>query len=62
MYLTIFAALIAGVLLYRLGRREGEAGRVLPLLSQKPKACKRREQKLLEQIERFDGSAPKGGR
>lgn len=42
-----------GCLVYRLGRREGEVGRVLPLRRRKtPEAAS-----ILDQIERYDGGA-----
>ena len=59
MIICIFAALIMGVLIYRLGRRDGEAGRVTPLLPKMPRKPAAREEKLLRAIDRFDGN-PKG--
>lgn len=59
MMIGIFAALITGVLIYRLGRRDGEVGHVTPLLPKTPRKTMAREEKLLRAIDRFDGN-PKG--
>lgn len=52
--LVSFAALICGVAIYRLGVRDGEAGRVVPLIKRKHTAAPGRQ--LLSEIERYDGN------
>jgi len=47
------AGVLTGVVCYRLGRREGEAGRVLPLIPERKR--KRPEDELLSKVERYDG-------
>lgn len=49
-----FAALLFGVAIYRLGRRDGEVGRVMPLFKRTKAAPE--SQRLLNQIERYDGN------
>lgn len=55
----ILIGLVLGVMLYRLGRREGERGQVLPLRA-RPKRKDRQTEELLRQIESYDGKT--GGR
>ena len=59
--LLLLAAGLIGCFLYRLGRKEGEAGRVLPLVRRRSVSKRGRAEKLLDDIERYDGT-PKGGR
>lgn len=54
----VLLGLILGVLLYRLGRKEGERGKVLPLTSSRRQAP-RPEQQLLRQIEDYDAGRKK---
>ncbi len=54
----VILGLMVGVMLYRWGRKEGERGRVMPLIPSKPKAP-RAEQQLLQQIESYDGTRKK---
>ncbi len=51
--ITVLLSAILGVVIYRLGRREGEAGRVLPLLPKRRE--KRKEDELLRKIEGYKG-------
>ena len=51
---SLMMAFVLGVACYRLGRKEGEAGRVLPLIRQKAKRDKNAD-KLLQQIENYKG-------
>ncbi len=50
--------LLLGALLYRGGRKDGEAGRVTPLLPRRRYKNEKKTERLLEQVERYDG----GGR
>ena len=52
--LTFVIAFVLGVACYRLGRKEGEAGRVLPLVTRKPKRNDKAD-KLLKDIENYQG-------
>ena len=47
--------LLLGALLYRGGRKDGEAGRVTPLLPRRRHKGEKKTERLLEQIERYDG-------
>lgn len=49
----ILTGALMGVLCYRLGRREGEVGRVIPLRWRRTKRSK--EEELLDKIERYRG-------
>ena len=49
----ILSGALMGVLIYRLGRREGEVGRVLPLQWRRSRRAK--EEALLDKIERYQG-------
>lgn len=51
-FLYAFVALISGVAIYRLGRRDGEAGRVKPLHARH----KRPSDDLAHRIERYNGT------
>lgn len=53
MILCIMCGAVFGVMLYRLGRKEGECGRVMPLL----KSAKQTRQRdaLLSKIENYQG-------
>ena len=51
--LIIGVSALTGVLIYRLGRREGEAGQVIPLRWRRSQI--RREDALLDKIERYKG-------
>lgn len=51
--LGIMCGAIFGVLIYRLGRKEGECGRVLPLI--KTAKQKRQSDALLSKIENYQG-------
>ena len=52
--LTFVIVFVLAVACYRLGRKEGEAGRVLPLVSRKPKRNDKAD-KLLRDIENYTG-------
>ena len=49
----ILVGVLTGVLIYRLGRHEGEAGRVLPML--RPRKEQKKEDELLRKIESYKG-------
>lgn len=51
--ITVLLSALSGVFLYRLGRREGEAGRILPLLPHRRKTHPQDE--LLTKIEQYQG-------
>lgn len=53
-FVSLAVAFVLGVACYRLGRKEGEAGRVLPLIRHKAKHDKNAD-KLLQQIENYKG-------
>ncbi len=49
---SILCGALVGVMLYRLGRKEGEQGRVMPIM----KVGKRRQRDvLLDKIEKYQG-------
>ena len=50
---SILCGTLLGVLLYRLGRKEGEAGRVLPMMKVGKK--RRESDALLDKIEKYQG-------
>lgn len=51
--ILMLMGVVTGVLCYRMGRREGEVGRVLPLIPSRGKP--RREDELLDKVERYRG-------
>lgn len=57
--LCLISGVVLGVVIYRLGRWEGEKGKVLfPL--RHPKRRETADTGLLRQIERYDGKSEKG--
>lgn len=54
--LFLVLGLILGAMLYRLGRKEGERGRVMPLLPRGKMSATPTVEGLLTQIEKYDGN------